>query len=666
MLSNLKTSLRNSLLDFLNIETRAHPSQPINWNSFLGLGTDTDSGVNVTVQGALANSVVFACVIILSDTIGILPLDFYRRLANGGKEKATGHSLFNILRWLPNPEMTSIEFRGILQGHLATWGNAYAEIEMNGAGQVIRLWPLRPDKTWPERADNDRIVYRVRLPDRDIRLPFERVMHLKGLGFDGMVGYSPIAQMRQAIGLSMATEKSGAKFFGSGMRPGSVLQHPGRMSEVAQDRLKKSVEEQVGGLTNSQRMLVLEEGLKWEQVGLPPEDSQFLESRKFQVADIARPYRIPLHMLAEMDSATFSNIEQQSLEFITQTMLPWTTRWEQAIYRDLLTERERRIYFAEHLFDALLKGDITSRYQAYNVGRQGGWLSVNDIRNRENMNPLDDGGDIYLAPLNMVPVDELDNQSIEDRSFYSGERRSFISDRRRIISSWQRIFLETISRIIRREANDIGRAAKKFLTRRDAIQFGEWLEQFYIDHKEFWQRQMLPILLSYAEQIGVNVADELDMSEPGSTENLRAFIDQYLLALAARQAGEGHLQIQALLEQALRDGEDPLPLIDERLDSWREKRAKRASVDEVHNAGNAFVKQFYILAGITRIKWRTRGKNCPFCNSLDGKVVGIQAFFLEAGVDFQPEGADRPINKRHNVGHPPIHKGCDCTIVAER
>lgn len=666
-------------------ERRAHPAADIDWAGYFGLKLNTAAGMTVTNQGSLQQSAVFACVRVLSEDVAKLPLILYRRRSDGGKDRATDHPLYPILHDLPNPEMSSIELRETLMGHVGSWGNGYAEIQFNGAGNVMALWPLRPDRMKVARK-NGRIVYVYEMPPGTtnlpyVQLPFERVMHIKGLGYDGMVGYDPVSLARQTIGLALGTEEFGARFFGNGATTGTVYEHPGKLSDDAYNRLVRSIEKRHQGLEHSHRIAILEEGMKANQVGIPPENAQFLETRKFQVAEIARWYRMPLHKIAHLENATFSNIEHQSLEYVVDTLQPWLVRWEQAGYRDLLTPRERTMYFLEHLVAALLRGDIQSRYEAYAQGRQNGWLSANDIRRLENMNPVD-GGDVYLVPLNMIPADQVGGMSANEgqqreapfsaelRSTQDAEKRAretrarnLARGRLRLANSFRRVIREATGRVIRREIADTRRAINKFLGQRSVEDFSLWLQEFYEEHKGFWKRQLLPVLLAYADQVGVSVADELGGDAYGS-EDIRAFIDQYVQALADREAGSSHLQLQALLDEALQAGEEPEGALGQRLDEWEEKRVGKVTEHESRNALNAFALAFYTLSGVTELVWRAIGDSCPYCLELDGRVVGIQQTFLNKGEDFQPEGADRPINKRHDVRHAPLHGGCDCQVMA--
>jgi HK97 family phage portal protein len=396
-------------------ERRSTLANPQQWLIEALGGGKAASGVAVNETTAMKSTVVFACVRILAETIASLPLPVYRRLQGGGKERANNHYLYPLLHDQPNPEMTSFEFRETLMGHLALWGNAYAEIERDGAGRVRALWPLRPDRMQVKRDDQG-LRYEYLLPDGTMAaLRQTNVMHIRGLSGDGIVGYSPIRLAREAIGFSLATEEFGARFFGQGAHPGGIVEYPGKLSDEARKRYKESVQEAYGGLGKAHRLMVLEEGLKYTQVGIPPEDAQFLATREFQAIEIARIFRIPPYLLQDFSRATFSNVEHTAISFVVHTVRPWLIRIEQAFKRDLFPSPERDTYFAEFLVDGLLRGDIKSRYDAYAVGRNWGWLSADDIRELENMNPLPDGqGKIYLIPTNMRPANQAGHSTIED------------------------------------------------------------------------------------------------------------------------------------------------------------------------------------------------------------------------------------------------------------
>ena len=379
-------------------------------NSFWGstysffFGTSS-SGKAVNERTALQTTAVYACVRILAETIAALPLHTYQH-TNGGKEKAAEHPLYYLLHSEPNSEMTSFVFRETLMGHLLLWGNAYAQIIRDGRGRVVGLYPLLPNKMIVNRNDQGQLYYQYEKDGCLYILNRHEVLHIPGLGFDGLIGYSPIAMAKNAIGMAIATEEYGAKFFANGANPGGVLEHPGVVKDPA--RIRESWNAVYQGSGNAHRVAVLEEGMKFQSIGIPPEQAQFLETRKFQINEIARIFRIPPHMIGDLEKSSFSNIEQQSLEFVMYTLDPWVVRWEQAIQRALFSESEKRQFFVKFNVDGLLRGDYESRMNGYAVGRQNGWLSSNDIRELENLNriPEDAGGDLYLINGNMTKLAE--------------------------------------------------------------------------------------------------------------------------------------------------------------------------------------------------------------------------------------------------------------------
>ena len=365
----------------------------------------TTSGKPVNERTAMQTTAVYACVRILAEAIASLPLHVYEYQNDGGKKLVHNHPLYYLLHDEPNPEMTSFVFRETLMSHLLIWGNAYAQIIRDGAGRVLGLYPLLPDKMEVQRDDRGNIYYVYsRNSDENpmfkeygnIKLKAEDVLHIPGLGFDGLIGYSPIAMAKNAVGMTLACEEYGASFFANGANPGGVLEHPGVLKDPS--KVRESWNSVYRGVNNAHKIAVLEEGMKYQQIGIPPEEAQFLETRKFQINEIARLYRIPPHMVGDLDKSSFSNIEQQSLEFVKYTLDPWVIRWEQSLQRSLLLPGEKGKYFIKLNVDGLLRGDYQSRMNGYAVGRQNGWFSANDIREMENMNPIPDeeGGNLYL------------------------------------------------------------------------------------------------------------------------------------------------------------------------------------------------------------------------------------------------------------------------------
>ena len=380
-----------------------------NFTFFMGGST---SGKPVNERSAMQMTAVYSCVRILAEAIAGLPLHIYKYNEDGGKEKATDHPLYLLLHDEPNPEMSSFVFRETLMTHLLLWGNAYAQIIRNGKGEVIALYPLMPNKMTVDRDENGQLYYTYQRANEEahtmegssvILKPYD-VLHIPGLGFDGLVGYSPIAMAKNAIGMAIACEEFGAKFFANGAAPSGVLEHPGTIKDPS--KVRDAWQSQFGGSSNSGKVAVLEEGMKYTPISISPEQAQFLETRKFQINEIARIFRVPPHMVGDLEKSSFSNIEQQSLEFVKYTLDPWVLRWEQSMARALFTIDEKKEYFIKFNLEGLLRGDYQSRMNGYSIARQNGWMSANDIRELENLDriPAELGGDLYLINGNMLPL----------------------------------------------------------------------------------------------------------------------------------------------------------------------------------------------------------------------------------------------------------------------
>lgn len=383
--------------------TRDKPQNYYIGTDFRYLFGPSTSGKTVNEFTAMQTTAVYACVRILAETLAALPLQLYR-YTPGGKERVYDHPLYHLLHDEPNPEMTSFIFRETLMSHLLIWGNAYAQIIRDRLGRVQGLYPLRLDKMTVCRDERGKIFYLYTKtgdenpnikPYGQVALQKEEVLHIPGLGFDGLVGYSPIA---------MACEEYGAYFFANGASPSGVLEHPGVLKDPA--KVRDSWNAVYRGSANAHKVAVLEEGMKYQQIGIPLEEAQFLETRKFQLNEIARLYRIPPHMIGDLEKSSFNNIEQQSMEFVKYTLDPWVIRWEQAVQKALFLPEEKKQYFLKFNVNGLMRGDYESRMTGYSIGRQNGWLSANDIRELEDMNsvPDEEGGNLYLVNGSMTKL----------------------------------------------------------------------------------------------------------------------------------------------------------------------------------------------------------------------------------------------------------------------
>ena len=393
------------------------------YSFFLG---QSSSGKRVNERSAMQMTAVYSCVRILSEAIASLPVHVYKYNDSGGKEKALDHPLYFLLHDEPNPEMTSFAFRETLMTHLLLWGNAYAQIIRNGKGEIIALYPLMPNRMKVERDAKGRLYYEYQTMKEDAptmkgavyQLDPSEVLHVPGLGFDGLVGYSPIAMAKNAIGLAIAAEEYGSKFYANGAAPSGVLEHPNVLKDPA--KVRDSWNAAFGGSSNAHRVAVLEEGMKYTPISISPNEAQFLETRKFQIDEIARIFRVPPHMVGDLEKSSFSNIEQQSLEFVKYTLNPWVCRWEQALQRALLDDDEKGKYFFRFNVEGLMRGDYQSRMNGYATARQNGWMSANDIRELENLDriPAELGGDLYLVNGNMLPLSQVE----QNNAYASGDK----------------------------------------------------------------------------------------------------------------------------------------------------------------------------------------------------------------------------------------------------
>ena len=398
--------MANFIQRIFGLQKRISPAAVLNNPALVDLlgGRNTESGVRVDEASALSCATVWAAVRVISEGAASLPLITYRR-DGATRTRASEHPLYSLLHDEPCPGIGSLVFRESLFAHALTYGNGYAEIERRASdGVPVALWLLAPDRVEPYREVDGNIYYKVSQPKGGhVTLAGANVIHLRGLGGDGVMGYSVVRTARESLGLTLAAEKFGAKLFGTGARPSGVLEHPGRLSDDARQRLRGDYERLHSGLDNAHRIAILEEGMKWTALGVPPDDAQFLQTRQFQVAEVARWFNVPSSKLRDNTGQTYSSIEAENQAFYTETLRPWLIRLEQELQIKLLNTVERREYYFEHLIEGLLRADIKTRYDVYALAKNWGILSTNEIRERENLPPIE-GGDQYLQPLNMQPL----------------------------------------------------------------------------------------------------------------------------------------------------------------------------------------------------------------------------------------------------------------------
>lgn len=407
-------------------------------------GTDNPSGVHVGHDSAMKYTPFWAAVRIISGTLAALPFKVYERMDGEGKKPSPNHPIYSLIHDRPNGYMDAVTFMETRQAHVLTYGNGYAEIQRDGAGRPVALWPLmpQPERTQRRISEEGMPFYQIRTPAGEIfNLPDYNVLHIKGLGFDGYTGYDVVAYHKDAIGYGKAVKEFGARFFSQGANISGVVEHPNALGDKAYARLKESLKLEYGGLSKAHRLMILEEGMKLNKTGVEPEKAQALEVQKWTVDDCSRIFQIPPHKLGSMEFSKYNNVEQLQLDFICTTMLYWFKKWEQECNYKLFMPSERGRLFCEILVEGLVRGDMKSRYESYNIGRNAGFLCVDDIREKENMNPLPDGkGQIFLEPLNMKPAGTEDPPTPSD----DGDAMR-AAHRRWLTCQWQRIITKQVN-----------------------------------------------------------------------------------------------------------------------------------------------------------------------------------------------------------------------------
>ena len=507
-------------------------------------GGKTKSGANVSEYAALSLTVFWACVKILSEDCASLPLHLYRRIKNGGKERAIDHPLYYLLHDQPNPEMTSMSFRECGQAHVVTWGNSYCEIE-RGRGRISSsvikaLWPITPNRVIVKRDTSKRVVYSISLPGTSSPIVLQKrdILHVPGLGFNGIIGYSPVSYAREAIGLGLALEEYSELYFGQGTHPGVIVSHPGKLSSLAKSNLETSLQSAHSGLGKSHRLMLLEEAMKIEKLGIENKDAQFIESKKYSNIDIGtRIMRVPPYMYGEMEKSAWANVEQQAIDYVTKTLRPWLVRYEQALNAALLTEEERKEYFFEHLVDGLLRGDIKSRYEAYFIAKTARILTTNEIREMENRNPIN-GGDVLDVTPNLSPTGKTDPKPAPADDDDARAVRWV-----RVENAFHGVIADVIARVVRRESQRIRWILEKPSDRSRP-------EEFHRDFPGYIRKQIISAFLGLSESLmGVEMGTN-GANRNGIRAEIVRFTDDYVADFATKYTDSS----RSYLPMAIRAG----------------------------------------------------------------------------------------------------------------
>ena len=655
---------------------------------------------DITATNALRSTPVWAAVNLIAGTIGSLPLVLYRETP-GGKEEATDLPLFNMLRWQPNKYQTAIELFEMGQGHLCLRGNAFYRLETNRADELTAIVPLHPDRMKLKLLSDGIIEYHYdEVAGRPRIFSSEEILHVRGLSSDGLIGYSPIAIGAGPVALGFAAEHYGSRFFANSATPSGILSHPGKLKPESRSNIRKSWKAAHGN-DKQHSVALLEEGLSWTALSVSPEEAQFLETRKFQAEEVSRLFNVPPHLLMLLDRSTFSNVVESNKSFGTMCIRPWAIRWEQAIRKSILERFTEAGTFVEFDMGSLLRPDTMARAQANQILLQNGALSIDEWRARENLNPLGErAGEVHWMPLNIAPVsvaeagpdddeatrmfvEELRSHDIEVDDGMSLLTLRSLANRRKIAQATQPLIKQAAQRLLRREVKIVRRMMKKELTGivagrelRGIDSLFNTLESFYHgDFMEIISEMMLPIIRSYGRQIYTQGALEIGYS-PEFTTELEEFIREYVTTMSKHHAMNSRQQLQKIISDT--DFAEVSDALEERLNGWVETRAKKIALRQTTEGNGAFAKLAYVSGGIVSLRWVTAGSaTCPFCRKLSGMTVQAATNFVNAAealeAELEPgdeaEGdatqvvkAVKPLVPRRNIGHPPLHAGCDCYI----
>lgn len=654
-------------------------------------GLANSSGVRVDQETAMTYAPYFAGVRVISEDVGGLPLLMYERLERG-KGRATTHPLYPLLHDAPNPMMGALAFRENLTGHCMNWGRGAAYVVTHPrTGVIEELWPLRPDRLHvvPRYRGNGRFERWYQYLDEgngiNAALAPGEVLFVGGVGDNGLGGRSLVELAANSIGLGLATEHYGAKTFDNNSAPGGILTHPDTVSDDARKRMRADWEALHRGINRAGLMAIMEEGVTWTSVGLPNDANQFLETRKLQVTDMSRWLRLPPHMIGDLDRATFSNIESQQLDYVSMALTSWLTRWEQAIITQLLLPEERATFFPEHLVDGLLRGDTAARYAAYAIGRQWGWLSANDIRERENMNAID-GGDDYLVPLNMVPAggnsDGGRGRSVVRLARVLRGRRSWKA-RANVADAWVSKIADADQEVADLEAEKVGKLVDEYLPDpdedsdrsfwhpadgerprrvRSVPRFLAALGTLYADDGPIAERMFglwLPIFTGFAADVATEAADEVGHEDD---VDLSVWARAYVLSHVGYRIASSFGQLRKIADESASD-QVAADIVD-RFTKWQDERPQEVARWEGSQLSNAAARETWKDAGVRSLKWVTQGsKTCPYCKKLDGATTPIEDPFIAKGDEIDGDGEDEKLTAKRNTFHPPVHVGCDCQVV---
>lgn len=632
----------------------------------------TTAGVNVTEESSLKYLTVFSCVSLIAGDIARLPLVVYQKSKDNSRSRVQSHPLYDLLHTGPNSEITSFSWRESAQSHLLLWGNSYAEVFRNKySGDILSIHPIEAPGGVTVKRNRRGIYYEWVVDGLKIIKYRKDILHIPGFGFNGIVGLSMINLAREAVGLGLATESYGSTFFSNGSHPSGIVTLPleaHAMEEQEEKEYLEALKKQYSGLGKDHQMMVFQNGEKYEQITIPLNDCQFLESRNFQKDEICGMYHVPPHKIAKHGAnSNYNNLEQENQNYLDACLTHWTSRWEQTLSHQLLRPDERKKgLYVEFNLSGFLRGDMKARSEFYKTLFQMGY-PLNRILSKENENPVE-GGDEGFIPLNMIHMNRADDvlalkdsneandsgdlnedpkktekKMIKDRS----EKRS-IETRDRVASQYLPIVERAVEDVVMVEIAEIER-------RLDERDLGAAIIAFYALFPKIVNDRMAPSLASLADTIRDLAASDMGL-DPSSID-IKDFASKYIDGFSNRYSTESQNQLLKLIDEAV---EDVKVDIQERLNEWKIKRPERDALNELTRSTNAVFQYSAVAAGYS-VVWKTRGKSCDFCKALEGKRVRGNTPFIGKGESIVIDGKKPFVNKGIKR-HPPLHKGCDCYL----
>lgn len=678
---------------------RQHVSDLEHWLIHGDSGTSFRDSSDVNETTALTSSAVWSAVLQLGSTIGALPLSLNQKVAPGKTVTLDDNNVHFLMHLQPNPEMTSMIAREAMVGQLLLYGVSYAEKELDRSGNIKAIWPLLSSEMKTIRRDGQ-LFYRHTPSDggKITFLPRERILHIPYLTTNGLANYSPIEINKEAIALSLELEKYASLFFQNNAKPAAVIEIPGGLSEKAAKNFKKSWNQQTEGLDNAHRTAILEEGIKLHEYGSTPANSQSIEQREFQLDEVARVFNLPPHMLKNLKRATYSNIEEQMREVVIFTLNQLVVRMEQNYTVQLLSERdyrENKIFF-KHNLSGLLRGDTKARWDAYAQAFNMGVYSPNTILQLEDMNTYEGGDDRYIQ-LNMQKVQDVgfdlgnnnsnsDKDTKNDKSndnknsksnigLHSNEVRQLQSNVGKMLdnmrASYESLFVSSFSRVVSAEIKGLRKELKLLDENRNIVSYMDYVRDFYETKiSVLIKRALWPTFQTFMDNVNINVGSVLG-SGTDITQHSKDFVKRFLDDFVVMYTGKAEAEINALIRD-LPDDVVAADAVGKRLDEWEERKANKNARRWRNRSMNAMALVKYEDSGFVRFRWRTVGENCPFCNNLNGTIVGVRGNFVNknevlSGEETLKDGTKitRYMTIKNFRKHPPLHDGCDCTVVPE-